>query len=252
MIKYEILSQLLLALPFVAAFFLYMWAAASSNATYRKWSLYRTSSWTLGILCAVSSVAGPLAARAHMDFTAHMTGHLLLGMLAPLLMALGAPLTLLLRTLPVHAARKVSKLLKGRFVRFISSPVTASVLNVGGLWILYTTSLYGMMHHSFFVHVAVHIHVFLAGYLFTVSMISIDPSPHQKTFTHRASVLVLALAAHGILSKYVYAHPPMHVSAEGAQQGAMLMYYGGDLIDLCLIVLLCYEWFKRVQKVSLT
>jgi putative membrane protein len=108
-----------------------------------------------------------------------------------------------------------------------------------------------MMHHSFFVHVAVHIHVFLAGYLFTVSMISIDPSPHQKTFTHRASVLVLALAAHGILSKYVYAHPPTHVSAEGAQQGAMLMYYGGDLIDLCLIVLLCYEWFKRVQKVSL-
>jgi len=44
----------------------------------------------------------------------------------------------------------------------------------------------------------------------------------------------------------------MHVSAEGAQQGAMLMYYGGDLIDLCLIVLLCYEWFKRVQKVSFT
>lgn len=170
-----------------------MWAVTSSNATYRKWSLYRTSSWTLGILCAISSVAGPLAARAHMDFTAHMTGHLLLGMLAPLLMALGAPFTLLLRTLPVHAARKVSKLLKGRFVRFISSPVTASVLNVGGLWILYTTSLYGMMHHSFFVHVAVHIHVFLAGYLFTVSMISIDPSPHQKLLRTERSYWFLLL-----------------------------------------------------------
>ncbi|MFP7731885.1 cytochrome c oxidase assembly protein [Priestia aryabhattai] len=251
MTNYEVLSQFLLALPFAAAFLLYMWAVVFSNATYKKWSPYRTAYWTLGIVCAMCSVAGPLAARAHMDFTAHMAGHLLLGMLAPLLMALGAPLTLLLRTLPVRAAREVSKLLKGRFVRFISSPVTAFVLNIGGLWILYTTSLYGMMHHSFFVHAAVHIHLFLAGYLFTISIISIDPSPHQKTFTHRASVLVLALAAHGILSKYVYAHPPMHVSAEGAQQGAMLMYYGGDLIDLCLIVLLCYEWFKRVQKVSL-
>ncbi len=85
--------------------------------------------------------------------------------------------------------------------------MTASVLNVGGLWILYTASLYGMMHHSFFVHVAVHIHVFLAGYLFTVSMISIDPSPASKTFTHRASVLVLALAAHGIFIKICVRSP---------------------------------------------
>ncbi len=223
-----------------------------SNRRFKTWPLYRTGLWMIGIVCASISVYGPIAKMAHVDFTIHMVGHLLLGMLAPLLMALGAPVSLLLRTLPVQTARKLTSFLKSWPARLYTDPLVASFLNIGGLWILYTTSLYHLMHQSVVLHVLIHLHVFIAGYLFTISMIYIDPMPHQRSYIYRAIVLVFALAAHGILSKYIYASPPLGVSQIEAETGAMLMYYGGDIVDAILIFILCYQWFKATRPRGVT
>ncbi len=75
------------------------------------------------------------------------------------------------------------------------------------------------MHDYFLLHLIVHVHVFLAGYLFTISMIYIDPMPHRVPFLYRAIVLCVALTGHGILSKYIYAHPPNHVTINQAELG---------------------------------
>ena len=92
-------------------------------------------------------------------------------------MALAAPMTLLLRTLPVNKARVLSRLLKNPYVRFIRHPIIASILNVGGLWLLYTTSLFNLMHEHILLYVFIHLHIFLAGYLFTIAFIYFDPTP---------------------------------------------------------------------------
>jgi putative membrane protein len=225
----------------------YLFAVAVSARRQKKWPVYRTFFWVAGILCSAAAVTGPLAEKAHTDFTAHMLGHLLLGMLAPLLLVLSAPVTLLMRALNVKNARRLSAVLKSRYMRVIGNPIVAAVLNIWGLWLLYTTSLYEMMHHSVALHALVHIHVFLAGYLFTAAMIYVDPVPHQTPFLYRAAVFVLALAGHGILSKYIYANPPEGVSQAQAEPGAMLMYYGGDAVDLILIILFCYQWYKAAR-----
>lgn len=247
--------QLMMTLPFAIALVMYIGAAIASNrySHLRKWPLRRYVFWFSGILCAVTAVVGPLANRAHMDFTAHMIGHLLLGMLSPLLLVLAAPMTLILRTLKAPAARRLSLLLKSWPVRVPSHPMVASILNIGGLWILYTTDLYAAMQQNIFLHLVVHFHVFLAGYFFTVSMIYIDPIAHRFSFVYRAAVLVIALAGHGILSKYIYAEPPPGVPKEQAEIGGMLMYYGGDAIDIVLIFILCLQWFKatRTRNVDL-
>ncbi|WP_062107587.1 cytochrome c oxidase assembly protein [Bacillus niameyensis] len=242
-----IIPQLLLALPFVLAFVMYILAVIFSSRRYKPWPMYRTVCWTLGILLAIIAVAGPLANRAHVSFTAHMFGHLLLGMLAPLLLALAAPITLVLRMLSIPLARKLSKVLKSWPSRVFTNPIVTSFLNIGGLWLLYTTNLYSLMHESTLLHLIVHLHVFLAGYLFTVSMIYIDPTPHRVSFLYRALVFVIALAGHGILSKYIYAQPPKGVPLEEAEFGGMLMYYGGDIIDIILIFILCFHWFRATR-----
>ena len=77
----------------------------------------------------------------------------------------------------------------------------ASFLNVDGLYVLYATDLYQMMHQTSAIHILVHIHVLIAGYLFTISMIYPDISPHRTSFVYRTIVLVFALAEHDILSK---------------------------------------------------
>ncbi|WP_404799163.1 cytochrome c oxidase assembly protein [Bacillus aerolatus] len=241
--------QLILAVLFVLALVIYAGAGllSSTRSHLKKWPKYRYVLWILGVISAAAAIVGPLAARAHSDFTAHMLGHLLLGMLAPLLLVLAAPMTLLLRTLSVTKARRLSRIMKSWPVRTVSHPITASFLNIGGLWILYTTSLYADMQENILLHLVVHIHVFLAGYVFTASMIYIDPTPHRLSFIYRAIALVLALAGHAILSKYIYAYPPTGVPTAQAEMGGMLMYYGGDAIDLTLISILCFQWFRATR-----
>ncbi|MEC3885720.1 cytochrome c oxidase assembly protein [Halobacillus sp. HZG1] len=244
-----LLFDLMLAIPFLLIILLYIGAGFVSDRSphLQKWPYWRYVLWSIGVLCAGIAVIGPLADQARIDFRAHMVGHLLLGMLAPLLLVLAAPMTLLLRTLPVSAAKKMTLLLRSSYVRVISHPVTASILNIGGLWVLYTTDLYHMMHNSLGVHVLVHLHVFLAGYLFTMSMIYIDPVAHRYSYLCRSIVFIFALAAHGILSKYLYASPPEGVSVNQAETGSMIMYYGGDAIDAVLIFILCLQWYQSAQ-----
>ena len=239
--------QIILGVPFVLLLVVYLFAAYTSNKSKKKWPIYRTALWIVGIALALISVTGPLAEQAHTDFVAHMVGHLFLGMLAPLLLALAAPMTLLLRTLPVKVSRKITGILRTRFVHFFQNPIVASVLNVGGLWLLYTTPLFTMMHENILVHIIIHIHIFLAGYLFTISIIYIDPTPYRKSYVYRSVVFIFALAGHAILSKYIYANPPVGSSREEAEIGGMIMYYGGDAIEIGLIVILFYHWFKETR-----
>ncbi|WP_173917403.1 cytochrome c oxidase assembly protein [Halobacillus sp. Marseille-Q1614] len=237
-------AQIILAVPFIFAAALYVAALVYSRRKGRKWPVYRTVLWMAGVLSGLAAVSGPIAVQAHSNFTVHMLGHLLLGMLAPLLMALAAPMTLFLRASSVNPAKKVTSILRTSFVRFLSDPITASILNVGGLWVLYTTSLFEAMHESLLLHLFIHIHVFLAGYLFTISLIYIDPAPHRRSFVYRSAVMVAALAGHGILSKYIYGNPPSGVPRHEAESGGMLMYYGGDLIDVIIIFFICLQWYR--------
>ncbi|MTH55695.1 cytochrome c oxidase assembly protein [Bacillus mangrovi] len=235
---------ILLSAPFLLVLILYLLAAFRFR---KKWPMYKMLLWTAGILLAVLAVSGPIAEASHTDFRAHMTGHLFLGMFAPLLLVAASPVSLLLKSVPVTAGRKITRLLRSRLVQAVSHPITASVLNMGGLWLLYKTSLYQWMHQYDAVHVLVHLHIFLAGYLFTAAFIYFDPPAHRYSYPLRASILILAFASHAILSKAIYASPPEGVPSGQGEAGAMLMYYGGDASDILMILLFCWHWYKSAR-----
>lgn len=241
----SIFDVLIFALILGSAIFMIAgYVRASSVGRGRRLSLLRTICWVAGIIAAVVAVTGPLARAAHHSFTAHMITHLLLGMLAPLLLVLARPVTVLLRALSAASARRLTRVLRSVPIRIVTEPIVAALLNVGGLWLLYTTDLYAAMHTNLVLHAVVHLHMFLAGYAFTVAIIDVDPMPHRRSHRHRALILIIALAAHDILAKYLYTRPPPGVSPASAETGAMIMYYGGDTIDLALITLLCAHWYR--------
>lgn len=237
-------AEIILSLPFLLGIVLYLCAWVVSSRRGRTWPLFRACFWLTGSMVSLAAVARPLADLSHSDFRIHMVGHLLLGMLGPLLMVLGAPVTLLLRALPVKQARRITRIFRSKTAEVLSHPALTATLNIGGLWILYTTSLFHLMHESMLLHIIVHLHIFIAGYLFTVSMIYMEPIPHRRSYLTRAVILVLALAAHGILSKFIYSTPPAGVSQSEAEIGGMIMYYGGDAVDIIIIFILCYHWYK--------
>ncbi len=241
-------SDLIALLPVLVAIAVYLAATAIGRQRGRSWPWFRTVFWIAGVLAAAAGFIGPLAAAAHESFVAHMAAHLLVGMAAPLLLVLSAPMTLALRTLSVDPARRLSWLLRSPLARVLTHPVVAAALNVGGLWVLYRTPLYELMQRDVLVHLLVMLHVLAAGYLYTYALVGIDPSPHRSGFVMRSVVLVSSLAAHGILAKLLYAHPPPGVPVADAHTGARLMFTGGDAVDFVLIVLLCAEWYRATDR----
>ncbi|MCE0540477.1 cytochrome c oxidase assembly protein [Kineosporia rhizophila] len=208
-----------------------------------SWPLHRTALWYAGLACCAATVLGP----ADHTFTRHMLTHLLLGILAPLLLVLARPITLLLRALPLRPARSLSHLLQTSPLRLLLHPVTAAALNGGGLWLLYGTELYSLMHRSELFYGLVHLHLLLAGYLFTAALVGRDPNPHRSSIGVRSAALVAFMAAHSILAKQLYAFPPEEVTAADARAGAQLMYYAGDAVDVTLIVLLFAGWYAATR-----
>ncbi|WP_020006817.1 cytochrome c oxidase assembly protein [Salinicoccus albus] len=236
--------EITVAILACVALILYPAAMHIANKKHRKWPASRCIFWFLGIILAAAALSGPLARLSHTDFTAHMMGHLLLGMLAPLLLVFSRPMTLMVRTLKVSTARKMSGCLNKKYVRFVTHPLVAATLNIGGLYLIYMTDLFTLMHTELWLFALVHIHVFLAGYLFTISILYIDITTHRYSFIYRAIVLILALGFHKILSKLIYAQPPMGIQKTDGEIGALLMYYGGDIVDIGLIIVLCCQWYR--------
>jgi putative membrane protein len=241
-------GTMILAAALVAGAILYLLAVQRIRRRNQPWPARRTGLWLLGLVAAAAPLAGPIAEQAHADFRTHMIGHVLLGMLAPLLMVLAAPVTLALRALPVNRARVLARALRSSPVVILTHPVTAALLSIGGLWLLYRTGLYNASTQEPLLRVAVHAHVLLAGYLFTFSLVGPDPAPHRPGLGVRAGVLVLAVAAHNILAKLLYAEPPAGVAPDQAATAAQIMYYAGAPIELALFILVGMEWLARDRR----
>jgi putative membrane protein len=74
------------------------------------------------------------------------------------------------------------------------------------------------------------------------------PSTPRPSATLRVAVLALAVAAHNVLAKLIYAFPAATMPAEQARAGAQIMYYGGAPVEIAIIVLLGVEWLRRQDR----
>jgi putative membrane protein len=232
-------------------FALYMVAAVIRWQRTKQCHYGRVACFITGCLVAGICFSPPLVDFAHHRFSGHMLQHLLLGMLAPVLMVAGAPVLLALSVLPPKGSRLLSKVLGSSGFHFISHPLTTLVLNTGALYLLYLTPLYNRVHDNTALYNLVHVHFLAAGYLFTWAMIGADPAPRRPKLLTRIAVLFLSIAAHSYLSKvmFAYNYPRYSVHSEAEiQEGAKLMYYGGDGIELLLVILLFVRWYQKKGK----
>ncbi|SCL33777.1 putative membrane protein [Micromonospora nigra] len=213
------------------------------------WSHWRTAAFAAG--CALLATALILPAD---DFVGHMWQHLLLGMLAPLGLVLGAPGTLALRTVDRRAGRAAVHVLRHPALRPLTHPVTGLLLTAGGLWLLHLTPLYRATLVDPLLHDLVHLHFLVSGCLFTWSMAGPDPGPHRPRVPVRLVVLGAAVVAHASLAQLLYAGLLVDVPAppEQLRAGATVMYYGGDLAEILLALALLAGWRPGPRRPAAT
>ena len=212
------------------------------------WPPGRLLAAAAGTACAAGALSPPVAARAEL-FTGHVGQHLLLTMLAPLLLAWSAPVTLALRTLPGRPRRVLLGVLHSRPVGVLTAPGAVVVLALGSPAALYLTPLYGLLHASPVLHLAVHAHMVATGCLVSWLLAGVDPMPRRPGTPARLGVLVVLAAGHAVLAKALYATtPPALGPADEVRRGAQLLYHGGDVVELLLAVAVMAEWWRRTGR----
>lgn len=197
----------------------------------RSWNPWRGASFMVGCLLLVLA----LAPGGSGDFPAHVRQHLVVGMIAPVALVLGAPVTLMLRNLPTRAARRVSRTLHR--LRIVAHPVTALLLSSGSLVILHLTPLYTWVTADPVVHELVLVHFLLSGWLFAWVVAGPDPAPRRPSVRYRLVVLGVAVFAHAVLSQLLYAGVvgDPSIADSDRRAGATLLYYGADAAELLLV-----------------
>ncbi len=134
-----------------------------------------------------------------MMMSVHMVQHMTIAMLVPVLLVLGAPITLALRSTPaarrgeVGPRERILSVLHSRVVRFVTHPLVAFGIFVTAAPMVYFSGLfeYAMFNHTG--HMLMSLHFLLGGYLFYEVVIGTDPLPRRPPYPIRV-VMVLASA----------------------------------------------------------
>ena len=191
----------------LTALALYIKAVVTLSRRGVKWPVGRTVSFALGISVIDFATSGGLGVYAKFSFEYHMIAHMLLGMIAPIGIVLGAPITLALRTLP-QGRNETERGVRGTLIALLHSKVSAiftnpiSILAIfdGSLFILYMTPIFGNMMQSHLGHLLMNIHFILAGILFFYVIIGIDPNPRKVPHIVRIVILFTAMSIHAFFS----------------------------------------------------
>ena len=172
-----------------------------------SWPVGRTVAFALGVSAMDFATSGGLGVYAKFSFEYHMIAHMVIGMVAPIGLVLGAPITLALRTLP-QGRTPDERGIRGMLIAFLHSrysllltnPLTALALFDGSLFVLYFTNLFGNLMQSHVGHLFMNIHFLLAGFLFFHVIIGIDPNPRKIPHLVRIVILFAAMSIHAFFA----------------------------------------------------
>jgi len=159
--------------------------------------LWRAVSFLLGLLSLLIALASPLDTFSGFVLTAHMMQHMLLMMLAPPLILLGAPIVPLVRGLPVFAAREFAgPFLNWRVANRVGDalihPIVALLLMGTVMFAWHTPRLYELALASSSWHQVEHACFFLVSLIFWWPVI--QPWPSRTRWPRWAVVPYLLVA----------------------------------------------------------
>jgi len=176
---------------------LYLYGVWRLHERGDRWPVGRTLAFVVGgIGSFFFATSSGLATYDTTLLSVHMVQHMILSMVVPLSLALGAPVTLALRTLKPWPRRRLLAVLHSRAARVLSFPPLTLLLYVVSPWALYFSGWYPASLHSTYVHEMMHLHLVLVGTLFFWPLMGIDPVPGRVGYPFRVLLVVLTLPFH--------------------------------------------------------
>ena len=231
----------------------YGWGVHRLHRRGRDWPAARSRSFGGGIaVLAVASCSG-LARYDTTVFSLHMAQHLLLAMVGPPLLALGAPVTLAVQAGSRPVQRRLLAVLHSRPVAVATHPLVAWVLFGGSLVGLYFTPLYAATLGRPWLHDLVHVQFVVTGAMFIWPVVGIDPSRWRLPHGARILYVLVALPFHSVVGlALASSRAPLYRAHTLADQqaGGGVMMLGGDLITLVILGIVFAQWVRSEQRAA--
>jgi cytochrome c oxidase assembly factor CtaG len=183
-------------------------------------------------------------------------------MVTPLFLALGAPVTLALRTLPGRPRTALLALLHSRLARVLTFPPLALALFIVTPFVLYYSPLYEVTLRSALAHAFLHLHFVVVGSLLMWPLVGINPMPGRLGYPLRMLVMFLMLPFHAILGisimsatrllaedwylAFERAWPPSPLDDQ--YLAGAIMWGSGDITAVLMLAALFVQWFADSQR----
>ncbi|WP_231864010.1 cytochrome c oxidase assembly protein [Brevibacterium ravenspurgense] len=232
-----------------------------------QWPLWRTISWVGGMAMLIYVTCGGPMVYGRVLFSGHMIQHMLIVMLVPIPMVVGAPITLLMRA--IHPRQDGSRgvrewiliLVHSKYMRFWAHPIVASINFSGSLIVFYYSGImwYALKYHLG--HELMIIHFLAAGYMFAQAMIGVDPGVKRFPHAVRFVVLLVTMTFHAffgisIMTTEVLIEPEWYgnmgqtwISALDDQQlGGGIAWGIGEFPTLILAFTAAVQWSKASDR----
>jgi putative copper resistance protein D len=232
-----------------------------------RWPVGRTLAFVvLGMGSFYVATSSGLAAYDTVLLSAHMVQHMVLSMVVPLALALGAPVTLALRTLPAAPRRWLLVVLHSRVAKVLSFPPLTFMLYVISPWALYFSGWYDASLGSVYVHEMMHVHLVLVGTLFFWPLMGIDPVPGRVGYPFRVLLTVLTLPFHAFLGVTIMGqetllggdhYPALADGPMGSwlpdpaadqELAGGILWGAGDFVGIIFFAVLFTQWVRSSMK----
>jgi putative copper resistance protein D len=256
--------QPLPTLGIVASLVWWRWAVRRVNGLHPANPVPRRRTWAfvLGMTAIAFALLSGIEAYDTTLFSVHMVQHILLALVAAPLIALSAPITLMLRvSSPQTRRRWILPVLHSRVVRVLAFPVVAWIIFAGVMWVSHFSALFDAALEDTFVHDLEHVLFLGSALLFWWPAVALDPAPWRMPHPMRALYVFLQMPQNTFLAVVIlgatsvlYPHYATNARAWGPtpladqQMAAGIMWLAGDLIFLAAILAILYGWMRSEAR----
>ncbi|MGW0736419.1 cytochrome c oxidase assembly protein [Streptomyces sp. NPDC002851] len=246
---------------------LYGWGVLRLVRRGDAWPVGRVVSFVLGVLTIALVMCTKLNDYGMVMFSVHMVQHMVISMLSPILLLLGAPITLALRALPVvgrgHKGPRelLLKLLHSRYLRVITHPAFTIPLFIASLYGLYFTPLFDFLMGSKPGHIAMMVHFLAVGLVFFWPIMGVDPGPHRPGYVMRMLELFAGMPFHAFFGIALmmatqpmvgtYMNPPASLGIDALadqEAGGGIAWAFSEIPSVVVLVALLFQWRKSEER----
>jgi putative membrane protein len=180
----------------------YLLAVVRLRRSGVTWPWWRTAAWVAGTASVFAVTGTWLNGYSMVLFSIHMVQHMVLAMISPLLLLLGSPVTLALRTLPRGKGAAgtpralLLDLLHSRLTRFLAAPGFTVPLFIASLYGIYFTPIFDWLMSNPAGHQFMLAHFLVTGMLFFGPIMAQDPWPQQHSHPMRILELLVPVPFH--------------------------------------------------------